>query len=99
MKKTLSIAISTILLAFAASADDTKTTTDTTHNPVTGNDTVTQETVTKNEQGETVATKKMKTKRDHKTGRMKKKTMDSEKMNSDGDTIEKSKTEQTNPSQ
>jgi hypothetical protein len=89
MKKTnVALALTAAFAARAIAAHDktvtktptrtTETTTDTTHNPLTGTDTTTKETVTKDAQGKETSKMKTKTKRDHKSGKLKKKSVESE---------------------
>ena len=107
MLKSLLAVVAVLGLSFSALAEDSKTTTptgnggtmetttDTTHNPMTGNDTTTHETETKDSAGNTTSKRKMKVKRDHKTGKMKKKTVDQKNMDADGDSVEKSHSEES----
>ena len=106
MKMTFTAIVVSSALSICAFADDTKTTiktgtgttevtTDTSHNPITNNDTATKTVETKNEKGQTTSKRKVKTKRDRKTGKELKKETETEKMNAEGDTTDKKSVEET----
>lgn len=106
MKKSLSLLFVVAAFTSSAFAADSKTvthtgngtveaTTDTSHNPLTGNTTTTTETEAKNDAGKTMSKHKVKVKRGKHGEKMSKQTTN-EKMDSEGSTTDKKTTEETN---
>ncbi|MEO5969943.1 MAG: hypothetical protein ABIQ95_08445 [Bdellovibrionia bacterium] len=99
MKKNLTILFIAAAFASSAFAESAKSVTATnqgavessasaSHNPLTDNDTVKGETVTKDGAGNKTSVRKYKVKRDHKTGEVIQKNVESKKMDASGNVID-----------
>lgn len=101
MKKNLTVLFIATAFASSAFAESAKSVTATdqgtvessasaNHNPLTDNDTIKGETVTKDGAGNKTSVRKFKVKRDHKTGELLQKNTEDKKMDSTGKVVDES---------